>query len=105
MRFVSAQFKALLSTGLWRRNAEHSNRMARILAQEVQRVPRVRITQKVEANAVFAIVPQECIPILKARYFFYVWNETTSEVRWMTSFDTTEDDIKEFVGVLRETIH
>jgi threonine aldolase len=104
MRFVSAQFKTLLSTGLWRRNAEWANRMARFLAQEIQKIPQIRITQRVEANAVFAIVPQACVPILQAKYFFYVWNESTSEVRWMTSFDTTEDDIKEFVSVLRETI-
>ena len=104
MRFISAQFEALLSNDLWRRNAEHANRMARRLAQEVQKIPRVKITQKVEANAVFAIVPRECIPVLQKEYFFYVWNESTAEVRWMTSFDTTDGDIEEFVKLLRDTI-
>ncbi len=104
MRFISAQFEALLSNDLWRRNAEHANRMAQQLAQEVQKIPRVKITQKVEANAIFAIVPRECIPVLQKEYFFYVWNESTAEVRWMTSFDTTEDDIEEFVRLLRDTI-
>jgi threonine aldolase len=105
MRFLSAQFEALLSNDLWRRNAEHANRMARRLAQEVEKVPSVRITQRVEANAVFAIVPRECVEILQQEYFFYVWNEMTSEVRWMTSFDTTEDDILEFVRLLRDAVH
>jgi len=105
MRFLSAQFEALLSNDLWRRNAEHANRMARRLAQEVEKVPSVRITQRVEANAVFAIVPRECVEILQQEYSFYVWNEMTSEVRWMTSFDTTEDDILEFVRLLRDAVH
>jgi len=104
MRFISAQFGAFLSNELWRRNAENANRMAQRLAQEVQKISHIRLTQKVEANAVFAIVPRECIPILQREYFFYVWNEGTAEVRWMTSFDTTEGDIEEFVRFLRDTI-
>jgi len=104
MRFISAQFDALLSNDLWRRNAEHSNRMAARLAQEVEKIPGIRTTQKVEANGVFAIVPRECLPTLLQEYFFYVWNEVTSEVRWMTSFDTTEEDIEQFARLLRETV-
>jgi threonine aldolase len=104
MRFISAQFEALLSNDLWRKNAEHANRMAQLLANELRKIPRVEITQKVEANGVFAIIPKKYIPILQKKYFFYVWNEETSEVRFMTSFDTTEDDIADFVGLVRKTI-
>jgi threonine aldolase len=104
MRFISAQFDALLSNDLWRRNAKHANQMAARLAQEIQKIPQIRITRKVEANGVFAIVPRECLPILLKEYFFYIWNEGTSEVRWMTSFDTTEEDIEKFAGLLRETV-
>ena len=59
MRFISAQFEALLSNDLWRQNAEHANRMAQVLARELARVPQITITQKVEANGVFAIVPKK----------------------------------------------
>ena len=104
MRFISAQFSALLSNDLWYRNAEHANQMAKRLAQEVRRLRNVRITQKVEANGVFAIVPRETLPALLKEYFFYVWNEASSEVRWMTSFDTTEEDIESFVGLLRHAV-
>ena len=104
MRFISAQFEVLLSNDLWRRNAEHANRMARRLAQEVQKIPRIKVTQKVEANGVFAIVPRDSISALQKEYFFYVWNESTAEVRWMTSFDTTDEDIEDFVALLRDTI-
>ena len=104
MRFISAQFEALFTDDLWRRNAEHANRMAQILAGELRTIPRVTITQKVEANGVFAVIPAKFVPVLQKKYFFYVWNEETSEVRFMTSFDTTEDDIHDFVGLIRKTI-
>src|SRR5882672_1380911 len=104
MRFISAQFEALLSNDLWRRNAEHANRMAQQLARELARIPRITITQKVEANGVFALVPRQYVPLLQKQYFFYVWNEETSEVRFMTSFDTTAEDIADFVGLVKKTV-
>ncbi len=104
MRYISAQFEALLADDLWRRSATHANRMARLLASELAKVPQIKITQPVEANGVFAVVPTKYVPLLQKRYFFYVWNEETSEVRLMSSFDTTEEDIKEFVGLVRRTL-
>ncbi len=104
MRYISAQFEALLTGNLWRRNAEHANGMAQQLARELERIPQIRITQKVEANGVFAVIPKKYIARLQKKYFFYVWNEQTSEVRLMTSFDTTEDDIKDFITLVRRTI-
>lgn len=104
MRFISAQFEALLEKDLWRQNATHANRMATLLAEELARIPQIRITQKVEANGVFAIVPREYIPTLQESYFFYVWNEEMSEVRFMTSFDTTEADVHEFVSLVRRVL-
>jgi threonine aldolase len=104
MRFISAQFSALLEKDLWRRNAEHANSMARILAAELAQIPRIKLTQKVESNGVFAVVPKKFVPMLQKEYFFYVWNEATSEVRFMTSFDTTEDDIRDFVELVKGTV-
>lgn len=104
MRFISAQFSALLSNDLWRVNAEHANDMAKLLAQELGRIPQVELTQQVESNGVFARVPKKYIATLQKRYFFYVWNEQTSEVRFMTSFDTTPDDISDFVALVKKTL-
>ncbi|MGH7702187.1 MAG: threonine aldolase family protein [Gemmatimonadales bacterium] len=104
MRFVAAQFAALLTGDLWRRNAEQANAMARRLAAGLASVARVRLTQPAEANGVFAMVPPECIPPLLERYFFYVWNQETSEVRWMTSFDTTEEDVDGLLAAVREIV-
>jgi threonine aldolase len=104
MRFISAQFEAMLSNDLWLRNAQHANQMALLLAQELRKIPRISITQPVQANGVFAIVPKKYIARLQKEYFFYVWNEQTSEVRFMTSFDTTEDDIADFVRLVRKIV-
>ncbi|KNZ68334.1 aromatic amino acid beta-eliminating lyase/threonine aldolase [Thermincola ferriacetica] len=104
MRFIAAQFEALLSNDLWLRNARHTNKLAKLLAEEVSKIPQIKITQPVQANAVFAIVPPQFIPALQQEYFFYVWNKETSEVRWMISFDTTEEDVIDFVRLIRQTI-
>lgn len=104
MRYISAQFNALFTDGLWLKNARHANRMAQLLAEKVKEIPRVQITQEVQINGVFAIVPRETIDKLRQKYFFYMWNETRSEVRWMTSFVTTEKDIEDFVEALKEAI-
>lgn len=101
MRFISVQFETYLDTGLGLRNARHANAMARLLLDRIKDLPNITVTQKVEANAVFAIVPPHIIEPLMKRYFFYMWNETTNEVRWMTSFDTTPEDIDDFAEVLR----
>ncbi len=104
MRFISAQFQALLEKDLWKGNAAHANKMAAKLAAELERIPEIKITQRVEANGVFAILPREYIPVLQKSYFFYVWNEEISEVRFMTAFDTTYEDIDEFVSYIRRTL-
>ena len=104
MRFISAQFEALLSNNLWCENATHANRMAQLLAKELRKIPQIEITQMVEANGVFAIVPKKYVAVLQKKSFFYVWNEETSEVRFMTSFDTTEQDIKDFVALVKKTV-
>jgi threonine aldolase len=96
MRFIAAQFHALLSNDLWKRNAMHANNMASLLSQQLSSLPGIKITQAVQANAVFAIIPKQVIPYLQEKFYFYVWNETLSEARLMTSFDTTEADIHEF---------
>ena len=78
--------------------------MAQLLAAELAKLPQIKFTQKVESNGVFAILPKKYIPLLQKKYFFYVWNEQTSEVRFMTSFDTTEDDIRDFVSLVKRTV-
>ncbi|RJP20950.1 MAG: low specificity L-threonine aldolase [Candidatus Omnitrophota bacterium] len=104
MRYIAAQYISFLTDDLWLRNARHANEMALLLAEEVEKIPKIIITQKVQANAVFAIVPAEAIPLLQKKYFFYVWNEKTSEVRWMTSFDTQEEDVRDFVDFMRQIV-
>jgi threonine aldolase len=98
MRFVSAQLEALLTDDLWRRAASHANAMARRLAEAV--ADHVTITQAVQANSVFAILPPEATATLQQDFRFYVWDEHTGEVRWMCAWDTPEPDVDAFAAAI-----
>ena len=113
MRFMAAQFEAYLSTyqpinvstPLWRRNAEHSNAMAQLLKAEVEKVAGVKIMYPVQVNSLFVQLPTDVWHRLQERYFFYDWDEAADVVRWMCSFDTTEEDIHAFVAALKEELN
>lgn len=102
MRFVSVQLEALLAKDLWLRNARHANTMAQRLAAGVRGVDGVEILYPVQANAVFARLPHEVSRRLQERFRFYFWDEAAGDVRWMCSFDTTEDDVDAFLQALKE---
>ena len=104
MRFIAVQFEAVLSNNLWRRSAEHANRMARVLEKELARIPGIKIVWKVEANGVFAQIPHHAIDKIKEQYFYYTWIEEEGIVRWMCSFDSTEEDIRKFVAVVARAV-
>jgi threonine aldolase len=104
MRFLAAQFDALLSDELWRRCATHANAMAARLAERVGGIPGLTITRPVQTNAVFATIPPDTVEPLQARSAFYIWDERSSEVRWMCSWDTTEEDVDGFAFAVREVL-
>lgn len=100
MRFISAQFDRLLADDLWAANARHANQMARELATRIAKINGVRITQKVEANGLFVIMPPSVARKVQEDYFFYPWNEKKNEYRLMCAFDTTLEDVEDFVRLL-----
>ncbi len=101
-RFIAAQFIALLTNNLWLEMAHHANNMSNLLALKVSKIQGVTITQQTDANAVFAIIPPHAVAPLQQKYRFYVWNETTGELRWMCSFDTAEQEVQDFAAYLEE---
>ncbi len=101
MRFISAQFIAYFHNDLWKRSAMHANNMAQILAEKIADIKGISITQKVEANGIFVLMSPSVAEKLKEKYFFYTWNEKISEYRLMTSWDTQEEDIDDFIRLLR----
>lgn len=104
MRFVAVQFEAYLQGDLWRRNAEHSNRMAKLLYEGLKDVPQVKVMYPVQVNSVFAQLPHDAWHQLLNDYFFYDWDESNDVVRWMCSFDTTEEDITQFVDAIKKVV-
>ncbi len=108
-RFVAAQFEALLTDGLWLRTAAHANAMARLLADAVRGIDGVRLVREPEVNAVFARVPAAKVEALQEVSAFYVWDAAvddagTQEVRWMCSWDTTQQDVIAFAAGLQRVL-
>jgi threonine aldolase len=98
MRFLAAQFIALLDDDLWLRNARHANAMASRLAAGLADLPGVDVVYPVESDAVFARLPRQHVAELQREWTFHIWDETTSVVRWMTAFDTQERDVDDFLA-------
>jgi threonine aldolase len=104
MRFMAAQMEALLTGDLWKRNADQANRMAKLLNEQIKNLRGVKIVHPVEANGVFAQIPRAAIAKIQESYFFYVWSEEDSVVRWMCSFDTTEEDVLQFAEFVKKVV-
>jgi threonine aldolase len=104
MRFISAQFIAYFRDDLWQKSAGHANAMARKLADKLSVTEGITITQKVQANGVFVIMPKQVAEKLMETYFFYPWDEMKSEYRLMCSWDTKEKDIEEFIDLLKKEL-
>ncbi len=104
MRYIGAQFDAMLTNDLWLKTARHANKMAKLLEKEVRKIAQIKITQKVQANGIWALIPKDKIEKLQEEYFFWIWDEQVGEVRWLCSFDTTEEDILGFVKLLKQVL-
>lgn len=104
MRYVAAQFSALLENDRWHTYASHANAMARRLAERISAIPGVRITRPVECNAVFATLDRAIVPQLQEQYFFYVFEESLPEVRWMTHHATTAQDVDAFAEAITRAV-
>ena len=105
MRFIAAQFKAYFADDLWKRNAEHSNAMARQLYNAIKDEKALDVVYPVQANGVFVRLPREVWTELQKFYFFYDWDEDDNVVRFMCSFDTTAEDIVLFSDTLKKLLN
>ncbi|HEX7676107.1 MAG TPA: low specificity L-threonine aldolase [Bdellovibrio sp.] len=101
-RFIACQFTTYLKNDLWKDIAKNSLERAQELYEAVQGIPFVKLREKPQSNAVFATIPQAWVKPLREKYFFYVWDEKTFECRWMTSWDTTSEDVQGFAQALKE---
>ncbi|MEN1759106.1 low specificity L-threonine aldolase [Anoxynatronum sibiricum] len=102
MRFMAAQFIAMLTDDLWLENARHANAMTRRLHEGLCRISEIKVTRQVHCNAIFACFPKEWIVPMQERFHFYVWDESVNEVRLMTSFQTTTKEVDAFLAALIE---
>lgn len=103
MRYISAQYIEYLSTGLWYENAKNANQMAKYFAQELENLE-VEVVNDVKGNTIIAVLPKEIIPVMQDFCYFYIWDGPKNQVRFVTSFDTTKEDIDRFIEKLQEVL-
>lgn len=99
-RYLAAQFLAFFEEDLWKQNASHANQMASKLRSSIENNSKITLTQKTQANAVFAILDPKDIEKLQKEFHFYVWNSNTNEVRWMCSWDTEPAAVESFASAI-----
>jgi len=105
MRYLTLQMETYIADDLWKQNALHANSMAQLLAKKLSAFPQITLTQPVQANSVFAIMPSEIIPALQEKYHFYLWNEHRFEVRLMCSWNTTQEMISQFISDVEKQLN
>jgi threonine aldolase len=104
MRFISAQFLALLDGDLWLRNATHANAMATLLDEQIRDLPGLTVNYPVQGNALFVTLPEPALAALHEQFHFYDWAGSPAQARWMTTFDTTPDDIQGLVKAVETAL-
>lgn len=104
MRYLSAQFIPYFENELWLSNARAANGKACELATILKQYPEIQFTQAIESNQLFFTMPRKAINKLMEEYYFYMWNEERNEARLVTSWDTTDEDIKRFDASLKEAL-
>ncbi len=104
MRYISAQFDAYLTNDLWLKNAQKANDMTRLFHSKIKDISQLSVTQKVDANAIFATLPKKIIEKLQEEFLFYLWNPLMDEVRWMTSFNTTKEEVSLFYERIKTSV-
>lgn len=105
MRYIAAQFEALLTGDLWLRYATHANAMTARLLARIAAIPSIRVTNKVRCNAIFATLDRAAIETIQERFFFYLFDERLPEVRWMTHWATRASDVDEFADVIERSVN
>jgi len=101
-RFIACQFQTYLGQKLYKSISQHVHEMALYLGQQIQReLKQIKVTQPIQSNAVFCLIPQASVKTLKQKSFFYVWDENTFECRLMMSWDTQKTDIDDFIDLAK----
>ncbi len=104
MRFLAVQMETLLTGDLWLKNARHANLMAQRLKNELLEIPGLKVTREVQTNMVYCVIPPKAVDLIRQEYLFYVFDESRSEIRLVTNYDTTEEDVLGFVEVTRKAL-
>jgi len=99
MRYASCQYIPLFTNHLWRDLAHHANKKAREIASILKAFPELSLSYPVETNQIFFSAPASWIPMIQEDIFCYPWNQEKREIRFITSWNTTENNIREIQSI------
>lgn len=105
MRFLTAQYMAFFENDLWKSLALHANQKAKALASILEAIPSFSLSYPVQTNQIFVTVPRHLIPLIQEKIVCYLWNDEKNELRFITSWATTDKDIKGVEELLKKLSH
>lgn len=97
MRYISAQFIEYMKDDLWYENAKKANEMGQYLRKELLEIEHIKVNKSLYTNIIFARADNKIINSLQDKYGFYVIDPKKNLIRLITSFNTTKEEIDEFI--------
>lgn len=100
MRYVSAQYIAFFQDDLWKTLATQANQQAQKIATTIKAIPQLTLSYPVETNQIFFTAPAPWLPSIQEEIFCYPWNQEKNEIRFIASWDTSDQDVKKVEAIL-----
>ena len=104
MRYISAQYLALLQDDLFITLGEASNSAATELYKQVHGIQSLKLTTSPAVNSLYPVLDPEVQKALQAWSFFWDWDAKSNQARWMTAWDVDSTDITRFVAGLNSLL-
>ncbi len=98
MRFISAQYEALLADDLFIELGRRANAAAMGLYEATKHHAVLGLTTPPAVNSLFPTLPDPAKSRLQEWSFFWDWDVAARQVRWMTAWDVTQDDVAQFAA-------
>jgi len=105
MRYVSAQYIPFFQNELWKTFATQANQQAQKMAATIKTIPHLSLSYPVETNQIFFTAPASWLPLIQEEIFCYLWNQEKNEIRFITSWNTSDQDVKAVESILSKISH
>ncbi len=107
MRYISAQYIALLEDELWRKNATNANELMQKLVEGIKDLSFIDIDYQVDGNILFMTLTKPVVEKMQKFTKFYAFEDlgTAYRCRFVTSFDSTLEEVEDLIKNIRAIEH